>query len=69
MNYPTKMPGQFRTVACSTFSAVQFTLRKRGMNFRILKNSTGGIGRIRSKWVTQGQNNLQHNFAAMQQQR
>jgi len=57
MNYPTKMPGQFRTVACSTFSAVQFTLRKRGMNFRILKNSTGGIGRIRSEQVTQGQNN------------
>jgi hypothetical protein len=48
---------------------VQFTLRKRGMKSRTLKNSTGGIGRIRSEWVTQGQNNLQHNFAAMQQQR
>jgi hypothetical protein len=39
------------------------------MKFMTLKNSTGGIGRIRSKWVTQGQNNLQHNFSAMQQQR
>ncbi len=46
MNSPTNMPGQFRTVACSMFSAVQCTLRKRWNNFRTLKNSNGGIGKI-----------------------
>jgi hypothetical protein len=49
MNSLTNMPGQFRTVACSMFSAVQFTLQKRRKKFRTLKNSIGGTGRIESE--------------------
>jgi len=49
MNFPTNMPGQFRTAACFMFSAVQFTLQKRGNKFRTLKNLIGGIGRIESE--------------------